>query len=72
MIALHRRQHLVTKLYSWKAGTPRHEIDEMAGQMRDILTPVCQRRHGERHHAKPVIQILAKTASPDFLSEIAA
>ena len=34
-IALHPRQHLVTKLNPRKTGTPRHQIDKMAGQMRN-------------------------------------
>ena len=43
-IALHPRQHLVTKLNPRKTGTPRHQIDKMAGQMWDVLAAFGKRR----------------------------
>ena len=41
-----------------------------ADQRRDVLAPLAQRRHVDRHHVQPVEQVLAEPALGDLLLEI--
>ena len=43
----------------------------MAGQQRDVLAPVAQRRHSDRHDVEPIEQILAEPAAADLGGELA-
>jgi hypothetical protein len=37
--------------------------DEMLGKLGNVLAPVLQRRHLDRHHVEPVIEFLAEAAA---------
>ena len=35
-------------------------LQEVLGQRPDVLRPLAQRRHADRHHAQPVVEVLAE------------
>ena len=43
----------------------------MARHQRNVLAPIAQRRNLDRHHAQPIIQILAESAGADLAAELA-
>ena len=47
-----------------------HVGGELAEQQRDVLRPLAQRRHRDRHRAEAVVQVLAETPRSDGLLEV--
>ena len=47
-----------------------HVGGEFAEQQRDVLRPLAQRRHRDRHRAEAVVQVLAETPRGDGLLEV--
>ena len=47
-----------------------NSLHELARQDRDVLAALAQRRHVERDHVEPVVEILAEAARGDLLLEI--
>src|ERR1700693_2042185 len=43
---------------------------EVAGERRDVLPPLAQRRHGDRHDREPEIEVLAERAPADLLGQV--
>ena len=53
------------------ARLARIEIAEMVEQQHFVVAQVAQRRHVQREHRKPVIEVGAETAAADFLAHVA-
>ena len=47
-----------------------HVGGELAEQQRDVLRPLAQRRHRDRHRAEAVVQVFAETPRSDGLLEV--
>ena len=71
-IGLQRRHRVLAELARRRcraaSARARHE---MAGQQRDVLAPLAQRRHPDRHDVEPVEQILAEPAGRDLGRQVA-
>ncbi len=55
-----------------QAGRLRDLVHEIVDQLGNVLAPLGQRRHADRHHRQAVIEILAEAAVGDLRLEIAA
>ncbi|MPL79207.1 hypothetical protein SDC9_25082 [bioreactor metagenome] len=68
---LQRRPRLFRDLARGQALGAVEGLDEMPGEQRDVLAPLAQRRHRDRHHVEPVEQLLAEAAGGDLGGQIA-
>ena len=46
-------------------------LDEVVDQLGDVLAPLRQARHAQRHHVQAVEQVLAEAAGGDLLAQVA-
>src|SRR5207245_227340 len=63
---LQYRHRVLTDLAFRQSGRDRNLIHEIINQFGDILAALRQRRHADRHHRKPMIEILAEAAFGDL------
>src|SRR5260370_14727336 len=63
-ITLEEVQSLWRKGANVQAEFTIEPVEEVVGQLRHIVEPVTQRRHVNRHHFQPAIEVFAK--SPSF------
>ena len=54
-----------------QAGRGRDLVHEIVDQIGDILAPLRQRRHADRHDGQPVIKVLAEPPVGDLRLQIA-
>ena len=68
---LQHRHRVLADLPLRQAGRERDLVHEIVDQFGNVLAPLRQRRHPDRHHRQPVIEILAEAALGDLLFEVA-
>jgi hypothetical protein len=58
----------------WRFGRPvaANLVHEIVDQLGNVLAPLGQRRHADRHHRQPVIEILAEAPFGDLSSRLRA
>ncbi|MNE84692.1 hypothetical protein D3C80_1816240 [compost metagenome] len=49
----------------------RQVVDEILDQFGDVLAPLRQRRHADRHHVQAMEQVLAESALDDLGAQVA-
>ena len=69
VVALEQRQHVLVDGLGAEVVAGAELAEEVGRQVADVLRPLAQRRHADRHHAEPVEQVLAELALGDALVE---
>ena len=65
-------QGLGRQLVRRQTEAPAQLFHQVLAQQRQIVQALAQRRHGERDHVQPVVQISAETPGADLGLQVAA
>ena len=72
VVRLQHRHGVVADLALRQAGRLRNLLHEIVDEIGNVLAPLGQRRHADRHHRQPVIEVLAEAAGGDLGLDVAA
>ena len=71
VVRLQHRHGVLADAPLGQAGRLRNLVHEIVDQVGDVLAPLGQRRHADRHHRQAVIEVLAEFSVGDLRFEIA-